>query len=220
MPYRLLGDTEEESETAERPVYGTAVARVESNRDRCGQGRVKVSYPWAPGITPWARVAVPMAGKGRGTYFMPQEGDEVLVSFQNGDIRDPFVIGSLWNGKDTPPAEEPADAANKWLIRTPKGHDLVLDDQAGVVTITAKSKGKTHTIKIGPSKIEVAAADGKATLTLEDSGKVSVQASASLELKAETITIEGKNLSLKGTASATLDGGQACTVKATQVLIN
>ncbi|MFQ5796620.1 MAG: phage baseplate assembly protein V [Candidatus Bipolaricaulia bacterium] len=32
-----------------------------------------------------------------------QIGDEVLVVFDHGDVRKPYIIGSLWNGDDAPP---------------------------------------------------------------------------------------------------------------------
>ena len=38
------------------------------------------------------------------SYFLPEVGDEVLVAFERGDLRFPYVLGSLWNGKDKPPS--------------------------------------------------------------------------------------------------------------------
>src|SRR5688500_8354972 len=78
-------------------INGVCTAMVLSNFDSTGEGRVQLMIPWLPGYMPWARVSVPMAGLARGTYFIPQMGDEVLVAFSQGDVREPFVIGSLWN---------------------------------------------------------------------------------------------------------------------------
>ena len=66
---------------------GVALAQVVDNRDMTGQARVQLRLPWLPGIEPWARVAVPMAGDSRGTFIIPQVGDEVLVAFNHGDAR-------------------------------------------------------------------------------------------------------------------------------------
>jgi len=52
-----------------------------------------------------------MAGKDRGIFFLPEVDDEVLVAFENGDINQPYVIGSLWNGVDVPP-ETNSDGKN------------------------------------------------------------------------------------------------------------
>ena len=66
--------------------------------------------PWLPGLMPWARLSNMMAGMGRGSFFVPQIGDEVLVAFNHGDVREPYVIGTLWNTMDRPPALSPTDA--------------------------------------------------------------------------------------------------------------
>ena len=83
-------------------VKGVAVALVTDNKDPDGLGRVKVRYPWHSQSTQsyWARIASPMAGKDRGTVFYPEVGDEVLVVFDREDLRFPYVLGGLWNGKD------------------------------------------------------------------------------------------------------------------------
>ena len=67
-------------------------------------GRVRVKYPSLDGKIEgwWARMAAPGAGNDRGQLMMPLVGDEVLVAFEHGDVQRPYVIGSLWNGKDTP----------------------------------------------------------------------------------------------------------------------
>ncbi len=217
MPYTLFGQAEKEPEDEERRIYGVAVATVVDNVDECGEGRVKVRFPWLPDIEPWARVAVPAAGKGRGTYFMPQKDDEVLVAFNHGDVREPYIVGGLWNGKDTPPAKAPKDAETKSIIRTPKGHEMVFDDEAKTVTIYSKDKQK---IVLSQDKVQIVTDDDKATITLDKEGKISIQAKQSIELKAETIKLEGKTVDIKGSASTNIDGGQACKIKGGKVLIN
>ncbi len=47
-------------------------------------------------------MATLFAGKDRGSWFMPDVGDEVLVSFEHGDPSRPYVLGGLWNGTDSP----------------------------------------------------------------------------------------------------------------------
>jgi len=44
-------------------------------------------------------VAQPAAGTGRGFYWLPEIEDEVLIAFELGDPRCPYVIGALWNGR-------------------------------------------------------------------------------------------------------------------------
>src|SRR4051812_35272075 len=82
---------------------GVYVALVTDNQDPSDQGQVKVVLPWSPDsgtdrFETWARVSTLMAGPGRGTWFVPDPDDEVLIAFEGGDPRRPVVLGSLWNG--------------------------------------------------------------------------------------------------------------------------
>ena len=84
---------------------GVVIGLVTNNQDPDGQGRVKVKFPWLSDDqeSNWARLAMPMAGKNRGLFLLPEVGDEVLVMFEQGDVNHPYVIGAVWNGADTPP---------------------------------------------------------------------------------------------------------------------
>ena len=89
--------------------YGVSPALVVDNKDPDGQGRVKVSLPWSPdakgaSCEVWARLATMLAGNNRGSWFIPDVNDEVLLAFEAGDPRRAYVIGALWNGSDAPPA--------------------------------------------------------------------------------------------------------------------
>jgi uncharacterized protein involved in type VI secretion and phage assembly len=202
---------------AEQRIFGVAVAQVIDNVDVTGGARVQLRLPWMPGFEPWARVAAVFAGDDRGAFFIPQAGDEVLVAFNHGDVRDPYVLGGLWNGRDAPPAKGPTDAIAKRIIRTPKGHEIELDDLAQSVTVKTSTG---HQIKLEPEKVELQTKGGSAKVTLETSGAIKLSANTSLELKAPSIKLDGSTLDLKGSGSATLDGGGACTVKAGVVKIN
>src|SRR5690606_7267207 len=91
-----------------RRFYGAYPAIVVDLVDPDQQGRVKVRLPWAPDdngglYEAWARLATLMAGNNRGVWFVPDLDDEVLVMFEGGDPRRPYVVGALWNGQDAPP---------------------------------------------------------------------------------------------------------------------
>jgi type VI secretion system secreted protein VgrG len=72
-------------------------------------GRVKVQFHWDregkkdPGSSCWIRVAQPWAGKGWGAFFWPRAGNEVVVSFEEGDPDQPLVVGSVYNADNMPP---------------------------------------------------------------------------------------------------------------------
>jgi uncharacterized protein involved in type VI secretion and phage assembly len=121
---------------AERQSYSVTPATVIATCDSSKQMRVQVRIPALPGVEPWVRVAVPMAGPQRGMFFMPQVDDEVLLAFNQGDVRESYVIGSVWNGVDKPPASDTNDAVNKRIIRTPKGLEIFFDDSGPSLTLT------------------------------------------------------------------------------------
>ncbi len=213
----LINEMSMITESSENRISGVAVAQVISNTDITGQGRVQLKLPWLPDFEPWARVAVLLAGNNRGTYFIPQEGDEVLVAFEQGDVRQPFVIGCLWNASDTPPAASPLDPVAKRIIRTPQGHVLEFDDTLQSITITTLSK---QTIKMDATQIKLSTASDTASITLDTSGSISVKGSVSIELKAPTITLDGTNVTVKGSARASIEGGATCNIQGGLVKIN
>lgn len=100
------------------------------------QGRVKVLVQAIDPLFPldaWARVAVPMAGPGYGAYFIPMLESEVLVAFENGDIRKPYVIGALWNAVDFPPLPMPETQIR--TLRSPVGNQVVFTEVPPSVVI-------------------------------------------------------------------------------------
>jgi phage baseplate assembly protein V len=195
--------------------YGVAVAQVVANLDPVGLGRVQLRL--RAGLEPWARVAAPMAGPGRGTFFIPQVGDEVLVAFDHGNVREPYVIGALWNGQDRPPAVAPTDAITKRIIRTPLGHELEFDDASGSIRITTSARQR---ISLGPTSIEITTSGGTATVSCATDGRIAIEGTASLTLKAPAIAIEGDTVDIRSRVRTTIEGGQVCDIRAALVKLN
>jgi phage baseplate assembly protein gpV len=195
-------------------IYGVAIATVISNIDLLGEARVQLSLPWAPGFLPWARVATMMAGSLRGSFFIPQIGEEVLVGFNHGDIREPFIIGSLWNTLDRPPSLSPTDAINKRIIRTPLGQELEFDDILQSITISNLAQ---YALNLGPASSKLSSAG--ASVSLDLAGNVTITGALSIKLQAPSITISGANVSITGKTAATINGGANCTITGAQVNI-
>lgn len=138
----LLGPREELGPERDR-MYGAVVGLVSSIDDPDGQGRVRVKFPWLKEDVEsrWARVVSFMAGADRGGVFRPEVGDEVLVLFEHGDMRFPYIVGGLWNGQDAMPSARGSDGANDVrLIKSRSGHTIVLDDSAGAEKITISDR--------------------------------------------------------------------------------
>lgn len=207
---------EPQLQPSDKKVYGVAVATVINNLDSTGLARVQLRLPWLPECQPWARLATPMAGAARGSYFVPMVGDEVLVAFNQGDVREPYVIGALWNALDRPPALLPSDATTKRLVRTPLGHELEFDDALQRVTLKSNLLSQ---VTLTAEKAEISTPG--AQVTIGQQGDVTISAKARLTLDAPVIEISATgSLTLGSQGTATLKSGGACTVKGSVVKIN
>ena len=173
------------------------VGIVTQNSDPDDMGRVRVRYPalgddiegW------WARIAAPAAGSERGLLMMPVAGDEVLVAFEHGDVRRPYVLGALWNGSDTPGDD---------LVQTDGSFALRSDQKIGVnakdaITINTDSD---LTITTG----------GKLSQTAQDDASiegqnVNVKANSSLTIEATgDLTIKGASITVQSSGAVQVSG--------------
>lgn len=179
---------------------------VTNNQDPDGLGRIKVKIPLLSGEDEanWARVAVLMAGKARGTFFLPEVNDEVLVAFELGDINRPYIIGALWNGVDKPPLSNGDGKNNQREIKSRSGHIIRFDDTDGQEKLTIMDKSgnnqiefdtKNNSVLIKSAKdITLSAKNGKISL---EGGKIEVVATGELNLKASgNTTVKGATINL------------------------
>ena len=171
---------------------GVFSAVVIDNIDPENLGRVKVRLsPMGEsdphGHEAWARMATLMAGNNRGTWFIPDANDEVLVVFEAGDVTRPFVIGSLWNAASLPPESKDANN-NKKLLRSRNGVTITLDDQSGQERFVVETPGgQKITLKDGPGSIEIMDSNGN-SVQLETAG-ITVNASAKVTMNASSVEI-------------------------------
>jgi len=107
-------------------------AIVKDNNDPQGMGRVRVQFFWQKGeqLSPWIRMIQPYAGSGKGFYFIPEVGEEVMVDFENGNAERPFVLGAHYNGA----AKSGYNPTTK-AIHTQSGTKILLNDAEGSVRI-------------------------------------------------------------------------------------
>jgi uncharacterized protein involved in type VI secretion and phage assembly len=198
------------SETAHEAggyIKGVAVAVVTQNKDDDGLCRVKVRYPWHEEAREsyWARLAMPMAGKERGLVLIPEVGDEVLVVFEREDIRFPFVLGALWNGKEKPPVANDDGKNDKRILKSRKKHYLLFDDGDKGVVELAHEMGRKVTFDDNGFVVQ----DEKGNVVKVDSasGAMTIEAKGQLNIKASSITIESSGtLELKAGATMTIRG--------------
>lgn len=140
-------------------------------------GRIKVNFPWLDDNheTDWIRIATMMSGDNRGSFFMPEPQDEVLLGFDQGDPRIPYVVGYLWNGKDSPPGQDVRDRR----MTSRNGHSIrFLDSTPDGGSLGALVIEDAHHNRITMSN-----------------GKISIDSPGILEITASTITLNGRVVS-------------------------
>ncbi len=199
-----------------RRLEGVYPALVTDVNDPDGLGRVQVKFPWLPSedgdsAVAWARIATLMAGRDRGSWFIPEVDDEVLVAFAYGDPGQPVVMGGLWNGLDTPPEQmDGAGENNIRSITSRAGHKLTFDDAqeqgkveietAGGHLLTLDDTGRTVTLEhSGGAKIEI---DSSGTITIQAVNQVKVQAPAGLQVDAAQVTVNAAMSKFSGVVKA------------------
>ncbi len=121
-------------------IFGVLPGVVTDLSDLEGMGRVLVKFHTLASEenSYWARIATLYSGNDRGILFRPEVGDEVLCTFEHGDIQFPYVLGGLWNGQETPPDSDSKN--NKKMIVTRSGHKITFDDGLAEEKIEIESK--------------------------------------------------------------------------------
>ena len=105
-----------------------------------------------------------------------------------GDVRRPYVIGSLWSAISSPPETIDTNNNNKKLLRSRNGVTITLDDQSGQERFIVETPGGQNvTLKDGPGSIEIMDSNGN-SVTLEAAG-IMVNASAKVTINASTVEI-------------------------------
>jgi uncharacterized protein involved in type VI secretion and phage assembly len=183
---------------------GVYLAIVTANTDSGGDSKyqVKLKFPWLPSSggqeeTHLARIAIPMSGASRGSYFLPEVDDQVLVVFEHGYIERPIVIGALWSAKQKPP-EKNADGQNNFrVIKSRAGHRLIFDDTKGAERVILVDKTKKNKILLDSANkvVTIETADGD------------------IEIKAkDVVRLHGKNVNVTTTGAIQGKGGMKLVV--------
>jgi uncharacterized protein involved in type VI secretion and phage assembly len=195
--------------------YGVVIGIVTNNQDPNNMARVRVKLPWLSDDNEswWARMAVPMAGPSRGAYFLPEVDDEVLVAFEHGDVRSPYIVGALWNGKDAPPANNSDGKNNIRVIHSRSGHLVRLDDSDGdeKIEIIDKTGGNKLTIKSSDNSMSL---ECTGDMSLKCQGKMTIQATAGIEMTCDA------NIKIQAQATMDIESTAPMTIKGALVNIN
>jgi phage baseplate assembly protein gpV len=125
-------------------LYPALVADV----DPTGQARVEVSFPWlgTPDVRAWATLLTSFASAVQSSDVPPKVGTQVVVGFEAGDLRRPYVVGTPLGGS----------APTRVTLSSREGHAVTLDDgdatvevrhaNGSIVTLTADGRIVVHAV--------------------------------------------------------------------------
>ena len=226
-------------------VGGLMMAKVKQlNKDPAGENRILVTLPMMQndnsGI--WARLATFYATNEKGSFFIPEVDDEVVLGFLNSDPNYPVILGSLYSSENPPPYELTEENYTKALL-TKEGCKIEFDDEKKVInietpgenkiTISDEDKGITivdenkNSIKTNAEGITIKDSNGN-EIVMSSSG-IEIKSCSDLKLTATAdVTVSGINItnsasaSMKSTgqASAELSASGETTIKGAIVMIN
>ncbi|WP_221410409.1 phage baseplate assembly protein V, partial [Apibacter muscae] len=212
-------------------------AIVTDNNDPEGMSRIRVQFPWQKaygGQSPWIRSITPYAGSGKGMHVVPEIGEEVIVSFENGNAEKPVSLGAMFNGK----GKSGHGGAGNYMkgLQTASGNKLLMNDQSGSVLLedhgqtsmnfdgagnSSLGTSTSHAITVGGTK---EAPDGQAKLLMDNAGNITLKANTNITLEVGdnkisvnadgTITINGDKILSTAKTGFGVNGGEKVEISA------
>lgn len=216
----------DEAARASGLLAGVAIGIVSNNQDPQGLARVKVRMPWlaADAESDWIKTATLYAGADRGSVWLPEVDDEVLLAFEHGDVNYPYVLGALWNGRSKPPEANAAGGNHIKVVRSRSGHAVTFCDEDGRERVEIRSKGG-HRIELsdaaGAETVTVSDGAGRNVLTLESQGGlVTLKAGLKVAIEAPEVQIKAQRFTVVAQAMASVEASGPLTLRGAVVNIN
>ncbi|WP_295433077.1 phage baseplate assembly protein V [uncultured Thiodictyon sp.] len=186
--------------------FGLYPAIVTNLVDQDGLGRIEVSFPWlgADGATvrAWATLLSPYADQDQGFQVLPERDTQVVVGFEAGSLRRPYIVGAAWNGKESLPVS-PEKANNKRIIKTRSGSILEFDDTGGAVKVTLSTKsGHQLILKDSPQEVSLEHQNG-CKITMNAAGQVKINATSTVDITASVVNVHAPMALFDGTIKCT-----------------
>jgi uncharacterized protein involved in type VI secretion and phage assembly len=186
--------------------FGVYPAIVTDIVDPESLGRIQVKFPWlgedGDSVRAWSTLLTPYADDNQGFEMLPSVDTQVVVAFEAGDLRRPYILGAAWNGKESLPQTPEADN-NKRLIKTRSGSLLEFDDSQGAAKITiSTSSGHKVLMDDGGTQVQITHANG-CVITFNAGGQIEIQANSSVEITAPALNVHA--------ATSNFDGMINCT---------
>jgi hypothetical protein len=215
-----ISEIEDSISSLKQKFYGVVTGRVLDPLDPLCLGRVQVQLPFIDDLdlSPWARIATPMAGIATGFYFIPEIGDEVLVAFEHGDVNAPYVIGGLWSAMAPPPLPSPVPQIR--MLRTLAGNQIMITDIPPSIIISTLA-GQIVTLS-PEAGVEIVSGASTVVLGPPEAPAISIISGANtVNLTPAGVNVtSGGNLTLTAAGNVTITGGGVCAITAPTVMIN
>ncbi len=207
---------------------------LQIHNDPNNQYRIKVELPilndLGNGI--WAKLTQPYSGGGNGgTFFIPEVGTQVVVSFVGNDSRHPVVLGCLYNDSMKPyqSIEEENnfkafvtkndlkiqfdEGEKEIMISTPGGNEITLNDENSEITIKDSSNNQ---IKASSSGIDLKSS-GKLNIDASDGISISSGGNITVDAKINNLSLKGNNISSNATSKFAVDAVSAMNLSSSGI---
>jgi uncharacterized protein involved in type VI secretion and phage assembly len=187
--------------------FGLYPAIVTDLVDPDNLGRIEVKFPWLGStgeqdVRAWATLISPYADDDQGFQALPEVDSQVVVSFEAGNLRRPYIIGACWNGRESLPVT-PEPPNNKRVIKTRSQSILEFDDTRGAAKITL-SMQSGHKLELNDAAQSVTLTHSNGSvIRFTAAGQIEIQANATVELTAAALNVHAP--------VATFDGMINCT---------
>jgi type VI secretion system secreted protein VgrG len=155
-------------------------------------GRIKVQFHWNRGGSDscWARVASYWAGDRWGAIHIPRIGQEVVVSFLEGDPDHPIVVGSVYNADNMPPYDLPGEKTRSGVKSQTAGgsgyNEICYEDAAGAEEIRIHAQKDLNAVVENDQTREIRMNDKTtvgANMTIEVHGNRKIDVMGKLETR-------------------------------------
>jgi len=210
-------------------VHGLAIGVVSAiENDPASEFRVQVTVPTLGDAADpvWARLATFDGGSGRGAFFYPEVGDEVVLGFLAADPRHPVVLGSL-HSSSRAPALSPAEANPEKGYLSREGLRLVFNDEKKSITLQTPNG---NTVELSDDTGGIRLEDENGNKVVLDSSGITLESAKAVLIKSGTdTTVEAgagldlsasAQLAVSASAGAELSASGNVTIKGALVQIN
>ena len=225
-------------------LYNAKVKKVFDDPDSAYRILVELPLLDPSGDGLWARLSNFYSTSGKGAFFLPEVGDEVIVAFTNDDPRYPVILGSVYSADRKPFSElSPNEKNSHKAIVTNSELRIVFNDEDKILTVTTPGKNiitlddknkqisikdqNGNSIEMSGSGIDI---KSPKNINITASQNVNIKGSTGVKVESSGGDVLSSGLNIKNSASinyessggaaATVKGGATLTLKGAMVMIN